>query len=329
MASPWLSVIMPVHNGENYLKEALDSVVVQAAHDIEVIVLEHGSTDSTHEILKEYMSVLPLKVISDSSLNDWIPKTNYGISAAKGQYLSFLHHDDMWLPSRLDRLKKLSGSFPEVVLFVNPSYYISESGERVGILRCPLPQHGRPMPSDLVFGRLLVQNFISIPAPFFKREAALRIGPMDERLWYTADWKYWLQLSMQGPVIYWPEPLTAYRIHTNAMTVYRSGGLVEFRQQMDTVLDQYLPIYRKQFYSRPNIPILAEFSVEANVALAGLVRHQFDDYWGLAARFLRLGPAGWYDFFRFSRLLERIFSRVRIGLLSRVRQHIARAGSSN
>jgi glycosyltransferase involved in cell wall biosynthesis len=320
MTSPLLSVIMPVHNGENHLREALDSIVIQATHDLEVIALEHGSTDSTPQILKEYASILPLKVITNSSLNDWISKTNYGMSMANGRYLSFLHHDDLWLPSRLDRLRRLSQNFPDVVLFVNPSYYISESGERVGLLHCPLPKRVRPIPPDLVVGRLLVQNFISTPAPFFKREMALKIGPMDERLWYSADWKYWIQLSMQGTILYWPEPLTSYRIHSNAMTVYRSGGLIEFRKQLDTVLEQYLPIYEQQPYSRQNILHVAEFSKEANVALAGFARHQSVDLWGLTIRFLRLGPIGWYNFFRFSRIFERVLSRLRIGLLSRVRK---------
>ena len=87
---------------------------------------------------------------------------------------------------------------------------------------------------------MLVQNFISMPAPLFSREAALRVGGLDEDLWYTADWDFWLKLAAVGKTIYVPRALSAFRIHPHSQTVERSTQTDDFRRQLAIVLEKHI-----------------------------------------------------------------------------------------
>ena len=178
MEQPWLSVVMPIYNGENYLEQALRSILDQEDDRIEVIAVDGGSTDGTAEILNKYEGRLPLTVFVCPYLENWVAKTNYGLSHARGEYVCFLHHDDVWLEDRLRTIASLVRKVPGTTMFLNPSWFIGPQGNRVGYWRCPLP-HDMALDTEVVVERLLVQNFIAIPAPIFAGRSSEggRTGP--------------------------------------------------------------------------------------------------------------------------------------------------------
>ena len=99
MRSPWLSVIMPTYNGASYLSAALESIAIQLEKDIEVIVVDDGSTDRTISIIRAYTHRFPLRIVERNHSGNWVANTNMGLSLARGEYVSFLHQDDSpWLP---------------------------------------------------------------------------------------------------------------------------------------------------------------------------------------------------------------------------------------
>ena len=271
---PWLSVVMPTFNGGRFLRTALNSIVVQndphgcygqlatraeetladkppvAPPPIEVIAVDDGSTDDTLDILREYSARVPLSIVSRPHSGNWVAGTNAGLIRASGEWVCFLHQDDGWLPNRLQRLHALTESFRDVVMFLHASRYVDSEGTCVGTWKCALPRLGRPLPPDRVLERLLVQNFISIPAPIFRREAAVRIGGMNERLWYTADWDFWLSLAGQGNVYHHPEALSWFRIHPMSQTVQAGRSATDFRQQLLEVLDRHLAAFATRWPGR-------------------------------------------------------------------------------
>jgi len=93
---PWLSVIMPVHNGERYLAEALRSVRAEGTDGYEVIAVDDGSSDSTSDILTEWEQLLPLRRLARRGGGNWVAATNAGLREARGEYVCFLHQDDLW-----------------------------------------------------------------------------------------------------------------------------------------------------------------------------------------------------------------------------------------
>ena len=311
MKQPWLSVLIPTYNGEEYLTSTFDSIVIQDVDNIECIVVDSGSTDKTLSILESYKSKLPLKILHPKELNNWVSKTNYALSHAKGEYVCFLHQDDLWFKDRLATLRKLTHEFPQIGFILHPSRFIDNNGNNLGPWRSPLPQYPNIIPSSVLVKKLLVQNFISIPAPLFKREIILNVGGMNEALWYTADWDLWLKIAYHSDGLYFPTPLSGFRIHPHSMTMTRSASLQDFRHQLESVIDNYLTPLEISDKEKKIIRKIVDFSKEVNIALAGTMHGNTSLLPKLFLAFLLLGPLGWYRYINDSRILERISARVK------------------
>lgn len=309
---PWLSVLMPTYNGEAVLPRALAGIDAQQDSDIEIIAIDDGSTDGTAGILEDFAKNHRALVIVRPHTGNWVANTNYALSRANGVWICFLHQDDGWLPGRLGSLRRVALQYPEAEWLLHPSYYVDRQGRRLGRWTCPLPA-GLSLPARTV-PRLLVQNFISMPGPCVRLGAARAVGGFDESLWYTADWDFWLKLAVRGPVAYIPEPLSIFGIDTGSQTVQGSRDLPRFQEQLETVLLRHLKEWRTHGRIAASVERAAQYSVLLNTALAGAIGGTRPSYGALAARFLALGPAGWFCFLRNSRILERVRARLRAGL---------------
>ncbi|MBE9167808.1 glycosyltransferase [Pleurocapsales cyanobacterium LEGE 06147] len=314
MKQPWLSVIMPTYNGKDYLASALDSIVTQGDPEIECIVIDDGSVDATLSIIDTYSDILPLKLVQRERQGNWVANTNYALSVARADHVCFLHQDDLWLQGRLRVMKSLVEQDPQASLYLHPSLFIDERGNRLGLWRCPLPTFPVSIEAKKMVEKLLVQNFISIPAPLFKREVALKLGGLNEKLWYTADWDFWLKIAACGHTVYYPQPLAAFRVHGSSQTIRRSSSLEEFEQQMQGVVDTHWNYWKTTTNFQPRIRQIALFSTKVNTALAALVHGKKTNLWKLLLNFLTLGPLGWYLYQRDSRIWERVSARVKARL---------------
>jgi len=310
-----LSIIMPTWNGASFLQSALDSVICQNEKNLEIIAVDDGSVDSTPDILESYTRKIQLKIIRQPHTGNWAANTNIGFSIAQGEYVSFLHQDDIWLPNRFKILKEMTEKEPDTVLFLHPSYFIDTNGKKIGIWKCPFPDNQQPLSSEFILPRLLVQNFISIPSPCFKRKAAVQAGLLDERLWYTADWKLWTRLALIGKWIYYPYPLTGFRIHPTSLTAKGSENLTEFRHQIQTIIDQFLPeLSAYPAINTDRIKQIADFSMSVNTMLATLARGQSFHIMPLLKECYRLGIKGLQQYIEYSRITERVSARIKAGL---------------
>jgi hypothetical protein len=275
------------------------------------LYLRHGGYSRG---LEYFQTQIPLKIVTREPQKNWVANTNYLLNIAQSDYVCFLHQDDMWLPQRLMILKKLTLQFPEANLILNPSIFVNIQGQKLGLWRCPLPSYPIMISSEQMIGKLLVQNFISIPAPIFKREMALKVGGLDEKLWYTADWDFWLKLAQYGQIIYYPKPLSVFRIHSHSQTVTRSSYIQDFRQQLESVIDEHLEAWNTSSQTKSKIRKIANFSKEVNIALASIIHGKKVKISFLVQGLFSLGFLGIYKFFRDSRVLERIIARMRAKL---------------
>jgi len=307
VSAPWLSVVMPTYNGSAFLRAALDSVCAQPLAEVEIVAVDDGSDDDTLAILEAYSSRLPLRVVRRPRTGNWVASTNHGLRIARGEYACLLHQDDLWLGGRLRAVRGALEGTPEAGLVVHPSWFIDARGTRLGRWRCPLPP-GKVAPA-LVLERLIVQNFLAVPAPTFRRELALSLGGMDESLWYTADWDLWLKLSRAAAILHHPEPLAAFRVHADSQTATESSRDRDLRFQLETVLRRHLGAAAG---ADRRLASIAEFSVELNLALAARLHRRPAPWSSLGARFLALGPAGWKRYLRDSRIAERVGARLRL-----------------
>ncbi len=314
MTTPWLSVIVPTCNGEAYLASTLASIASQAAPDIEVVAVDDGSSDATLSMLQSYADRLQLRVFARRRLGNWVASTNFGLAQATGKYACFLHQDDTWLPGRIGKMRRLVADHPQAALFLHPCRYIDGQGRALGCWRSPL-QAG-PSSAATVVERLLVQNFIAVPAPLFEREAALRGGGLDETLWYTADWDFWLRLAAKGTTVYHPEVLAAFRVHPLSQTARGVARDGEMRQQIENALAKHLPAWEAAHPGRKDVSQAARMSLEVNHALAGCAHGRVPNLLSLTRHGLALGRAGWYRFLRDSRIVERVAARLKARIVA-------------
>lgn len=316
---------MPCYNGERYIGSALESVLAEPLDGVEVILVDDGSSDHSLDIVRRYMSRLPVRLITPGRIGNWVAVTNIGLREATGEWACFLHQDDLWLPGRIARLRDELRRARSTMALHN-SLFIGPGGECLGPWTCPLSP-GLISPCEFL-EHLLVQNFIAICAPVFRREAAIGCGGMDEGLWYAADWDLWLKLGSLGDVQFFPETLSAFRVHPQSQTMAHQLHPGEWEQQLVTVFQRHFPQWSATGRRRAKVQRAALVSITINSVLAAAVRGESVRWREPILKFLALGPWGWRRVLRDSRMTERLASRLKLQRSLRGASHSAAASTT-
>jgi glycosyltransferase involved in cell wall biosynthesis len=200
-----VSAIIPVFNGEATLREAIDSALAQDLDDLEVIVIDDGSTDSTPAIIASYGARLRHLQQPNSG-----PATarNAAVKNAAGEYLAFLDADDKWLPGMLRRTVALLESDPGCVLVYGDSIMVDSDGVS---LESSLVQGDHHPPS---MGEILTRMWPIMPsAALIRRSAFDHCGGFAEEFTHAGyeDAFLWLRLREQGHFRYLDEALAVWR----------------------------------------------------------------------------------------------------------------------
>ena len=204
-----VSVIIPAYNQGNYLGEAIQSVLDQTYPEFEILVVDDGSTDNTADIVHSFDDVRIYYIYQEN--RGLSASRNTGIRNSKGEYLTFLDSDDLFLPEKLTLLTSELIKKPEVGFVAGQAIPINEHGQRVGkIFDTPLPKD----PS-----RLLMGNPLHVGSVMLRRCWQEKVGYFDEGLRSYEDWDLWLRLGLAGCKMEWiPKPVSLYRFHTAQMT---------------------------------------------------------------------------------------------------------------
>ena len=306
----WLSVIMPVHRGGRWIEAALSSIAEQADEGVEVHVIDSSPDSASADIARSFAGRLRLHLHERSPILPWPAKTNFGVGLAAAEHVCWLHQDDLWLPGRVDAVRQWIGRAPGAALHIAPSRIVDETGRDLGLWRCPFRYDGEVTEAAFL-ERLLVQNFISAPAPVFRKDAWLAAGGMDEALWYTGDWDIWLKLAGQGAVWHHDRATTAFRIHGSSQTVTGSRNIRDFEEQMRIVLDRYLGLLGHQ---AAKVRRAGLASIEVNCALAEAAGGRWKPLLSAIGALLALGPLGFARYLRDSRIVDRLLPRLRARL---------------
>ena len=307
--NPSLSVIIPTYNGERFIATAFDSVRQQETDGLELVVVDDGSSDRTLDIVNDFSKLLPIRLITPGRSGNWVAVSNIGLRAAKGDWACFLHQDDFWFPGRIARLRREMESAKGALVLHN-AMFAGPQGQDLGPWTCPLPKGD--VPSAQFVERLLIQNFIAIPSPVFRRKAVIDFGGLDENLWYSADWDLWLRLGALGPVRFVSETLCAFRIHKQSQTMARKLSPNEWEEQLAAVFDRHLE--KGPFAANFNTSVarVAKASITVNAALAAASRGEPVKTSSTLVELLALGPSGWHRYLRDSRIVQRIRPRLKL-----------------
>lgn len=305
---PFLSVVMPVHDGKDWIDATLESVALEPINGIEFIVIDSSTTDAATEIINRHAGRIALQMFRRPDVKPWQSKINMGVQLSSADHVAMLHQDDLWLRGRVLSVRRWIANAPNAALHLAPTIIVDRYGRTVGRWTCPLPTE-RALGAEFFLERLLVQNFVAAPAPVFRRSAWLASGGMDEQLWYTSDWDIWAKLSSLGDVVYHNELTTAFRVHSSSLTVTGSRNAAEFREQMEMVVERHL--HRIPVHRRRKVERAARASININVSLAAASAGNVKEFVNAAGSILALGPMGLGPYLRNSRLCERVVPRLR------------------
>jgi hypothetical protein len=210
---PRISVVLPVRNGAGFLEHALESVLSQTLRELELIVVDDGSTDRTPEILaRAAVRDRRVRVLPGGS-SGVVPALNEGCAAADAPFIARLDADDVALPERLEQQVAVLEAHPEVGLVGGGYFVIDARGARRATFR--LPTHDAALRA-----RLAKYNVFAHPAVAFRRDAFERAGGY--RLAEAEDYDLWLRISEHWQLASVPEPVLEYRYHHGQVSLARA-----------------------------------------------------------------------------------------------------------
>ena len=227
---PLVSIITPSFNQAQYLEQTIQSVLEQDYPNLELIVIDGGSTDGSKAIIEKYAPRLSYwQSQKDAGQTDAI---NQGFARAKGEVLAWLNSDDYLYTGAVTKAVEELRRYPQAALVYGNCDLVNGQGKF--IKRFPAAQ------TDLV---KLRQGYVHIPqqAAFFLAEAWKRVGPLDPSFFFAMDYDLWTRLAKLGPVQYInAEPWAAFRLHGDSKSIaaddrcwpemlkvhYRDGGKV-------------------------------------------------------------------------------------------------------
>ena len=309
---PWLSVVLPLHNGEQWVSAALESLAMQADPGIEIIVIDTSDGSGTMTIVESYSDRLHLRIIDPGGAEGCLSKTNLGVAEARADHISWLCQDDLWLPGRTASIRNWIREDCGALLHMAPAVIVDSSGRQRGVWQCPLSRDDARPDRQRLLAKLLVQNFLFAASLIVRRDAWLALGGLEPKLWYTADWDLWLKLVRHGPVRFHRDVTAGFRIHAQSATVH-------FSRERDECIDQQKLVVERHIGSLPVADVrqvrrLAHASAHINADLAEAARGHPTALLRAVWQAARLGPLGLAQYVDRSRILDRSLPRLRARL---------------
>ena len=220
--NPLISIVIPVHNGEKYIKESLDSCLGQTYQDSEIIVVNDASADGTLEILKEYGD--RIKIITVEKQNGLGNVINIGIKESKGKYIARMDADDVMYPTRLEKQVEYMENNPDCVAVGGQIDIIDSNSNVTGHREYVLEE------SKIKRNMFIYQPFAH-PAVMLRKSSAEEVGLYPEDLWKVEDVKFFFLLSKLGTFANLPDTVLKYRLSFNTQS--QSNMLEHFKKTVE------------------------------------------------------------------------------------------------
>lgn len=203
-----VTVAMPVYNGENFIRQQLESIYNQTYKNIEVVVCDDCSTDGTVEILEEYAQKYGLKYQVNSKNLGLIINYENVARMASGEFIAFADHDDLWVPEKIETLVANIGEnsliTSDACLIDQDNNVIFDSFKKFGNIYIPEKEN--------IFKFFVFFNFVSGHATMIKSDMVDKMFPV-EKGFVDADWWMGIVASRHGGVKHLEKPLVKYRQH--------------------------------------------------------------------------------------------------------------------
>jgi glycosyltransferase involved in cell wall biosynthesis len=264
---PQFSVIMPCFNHAAFVGESIEGVLAQSVSDLELIVVDDCSMDTSREVIEKYVRSDPrVRGIYHETNLGASRSRNDGIGATQGTYLAFCDADDVWMPDKLARQLELFEKYPMHDVAYSDAKIIDEDGKETGERfseKFPVPGNG----SGQLFEELCTRNFVNMQTAIVKRECIADSGYFDERIKWVEDWWFWVKISHRHSFVYTDEALAKYRVHQKSTgRVQRSGYKANRMKVLHRTIRNYPEI---------SSDLKGQIYYHMGVALGGLAKRKY------------------------------------------------------
>lgn len=211
-STPLVSVITPAYNQGIFLRDTIESVLRQDYPNIELIVLNDGSTDDTEAILKEYTG----RIYWETQTNmGQTPTINRGWKLSKGEIITWLNSDDTYYLGAVREGVDYLLSHPETGIVFSDSMFTEADGTPIERTR-PVP------PFNYISFIKNCENPISQPSSFIRRSVMEKAGYLDPTFYYFMDWDFWMRAGLYCKIDHIDAIWSTYRLHAESKTVSQS-----------------------------------------------------------------------------------------------------------
>jgi len=210
--SPKVSVIIPTYNRADLLPRAIDSVLNQTYRDLELIIVDDGSTDNTKEIVEKYQKKDErIKYLWEENYGGPARPYNLALKQCQGEYIAFLDSDDVWLPEKLEKQIAIFEEYDGKInlgLVICEAYVVDLDRNDIGRLTFPYNENLLgPEKFGLFFEKF---GIISLSCVVIKKEVFKNIGYFDEKFKVSADVDIYSRILKNSPIYFLKEPLVKY-----------------------------------------------------------------------------------------------------------------------
>ena len=245
----FFSIIIPLYNKEDYIKDTLNSVFNQSFTDFEIIIVNDGSTDASMSIVEQFKNE-KIRVLQQKNQGVSVARNN-GILNAKGQYIALIDADDIWYINHLEELKKQIIQFPDAGLYCNNyEVYLDKNTKRKAKFNFEYKEECLVVKD--FFKASIINSVAWTSAVAFTKHTFNAIGGFNTTLHTCEDLDLWLRLALNYDVVFNPTITMSYKTYiTDSLTKnennkVREAFLTNFSkaEQTNTSLKLYLDINR-------------------------------------------------------------------------------------
>lgn len=297
--SPLVSVVIPAYNVGDFLGATIESVFSQRVDEVEIIVIDDGSTDNTANVMDSYAN----RIHSIRQDNCGVAAArNVGLKYASGEFVAFLDGDDIWNPDNLgvklavlERNPEIAGVFGDFEIFDSNTtlherglrnlypvfsrnnWGVSDIFDRRDLIGIR-PDGQVTSYSGNIFGSLFLGNFILTSTLVIRRSVFAEVGHFKEQLWTNEDYDFFLRLARDTELAYVDAPLVRYRRHTNQLTSKKN--IVKILRAVKQILAGYESHFSvnnsARIFNKRYAQVLTELGkAELAIGRQKIARHNF------------------------------------------------------
>jgi len=199
-----VSLILPTYNRSEFLPTAIESCISQSYAELELIIVDDGSTDSTREVIKEYL--YDERISYYWKPNGGLPAAlNFGLDRVTGDYITWTSDDNFFKENAIEKLVNVLNEVATPAFVYSNMSYINEAGNEISFM------------DSNCQNRIYMHNYIG--ASFlYDYKVFKEVGYYDQTLKLVEDYDYWIRIYENFPMIHLNENLYSYRIHKNSLS---------------------------------------------------------------------------------------------------------------